>query len=249
MNPAVREWARLFNEGSYFEAHEALEAEWLRAAEPEKTFLKGLIHAAVALLQYRRGNGHGARVKYGSFRRYVDPYLPGRGGVDVADLLGEMDRFFAPLLALPEGSAPPAPPAAWPVVQIDDEEVSRAPVFEQQFYMILTARDLDETVAFYRDLLEMPQVHSWSGPTGRGSMLRAATGIVEVWSVPPDEQFSPPRGIGMAVQVPDVDSWHARLQEKGAAVPEAPADQPWGQRLFSLTDPNGVLVIFFSPVV
>jgi predicted metal-dependent hydrolase len=115
---ALREWAQRFNQRRYFEAHEVLEGPWLRAVEPEKSFLKGLIHAAVALYQYRRGNGHGARTKYRSCCRYLAGSLPERGGVDVEALLGEMDAFFAELLAQPEGTAPPPPKAPWPIVTV-----------------------------------------------------------------------------------------------------------------------------------
>lgn len=114
---ALGAWAELFNRGEYFEAHEVLEYPWLHAAEPEKTFLKGLIHAAVALYQYRRGNGHGARTKYCSCVRYLQPALPGFAGCDVAALLTELERFFSPLLSLPPGSPPPPPAAGWPRVR------------------------------------------------------------------------------------------------------------------------------------
>ncbi|HTE17815.1 MAG TPA: DUF309 domain-containing protein [Armatimonadota bacterium] len=113
---ALAAWAGLFNQGKYFEAHEVLEHAWLLAAEPDKTFLKGLIHAAVALYQYRRGNGHGARVKYGSCIGYLSGYHPRYAGVDVAELARQMDLFFAELVALPKGSAPPPPPSPWPRV-------------------------------------------------------------------------------------------------------------------------------------
>jgi uncharacterized protein len=115
---ALREWARLMNAGEYFEAHEALERPWLRAVEPDRTFLKGLIHAAVALYQYRRGNGHGARVKYASCLRYLAPYEPAYAEVEVAELLRQMRAFFAELAAAPPGSPPPPPPAPWPVVTL-----------------------------------------------------------------------------------------------------------------------------------
>jgi predicted metal-dependent hydrolase len=118
---AVREWRALVNRREYFAAHEALEGAWLRAAEPEKTFLKGLIHLAVALLHYQRGNGHGARVKYASAIRYLAA-LPADSGVDVPDLVAQMDRFFADLLALPPKSQPPEPRHPWPVARDGEKE-------------------------------------------------------------------------------------------------------------------------------
>ncbi|MBM3459655.1 MAG: DUF309 domain-containing protein [Armatimonadetes bacterium] len=111
---ALRRWAEMFNEQEFFEAHEILEAPWLAAQEPDKTFLKGLIHAAVALYQYRRGNGHGARAKTLSCIRYLSPYRPRYRGVAVADLLGDLQCFMAAHLRQPDGAPPPPPPGPWP---------------------------------------------------------------------------------------------------------------------------------------
>src|SRR5262245_60051669 len=99
----------LFNEGEYFESHEELEALWHQLREPEKTFVKGLIHAAVSLYQYGRGNSHGARVKAASCRRYLEPYLPGYEGLDLAGMLAALERFIAPLHAQPPAAPPPPP--------------------------------------------------------------------------------------------------------------------------------------------
>lgn len=110
---AVAEWAALFNAGRYFEAHEVLEHPWLHAREPEKTLLKGLIHAAVALYQYVRGNGHGARVKYASCTRYLTPYRTAFD-LDLDDLAAQMDCFFEELIRLPSGTPPPPPCCPWP---------------------------------------------------------------------------------------------------------------------------------------
>jgi hypothetical protein len=50
-----------FNAQKYFEAHEVWEELWLVAAEPEKTFLQGLIQVAAAFHHHARENARGAR--------------------------------------------------------------------------------------------------------------------------------------------------------------------------------------------
>lgn len=109
---AVEEWRRLFNRQDYYEAHEVAEELWHRAAEPEKTFLKGLIHAAVSLCHLQRGNAHGARVKHRSAVRYLSAYSPAFAGLDVEGLCRQMDVYLGPLHApdphLPEGAPPRA---------------------------------------------------------------------------------------------------------------------------------------------
>jgi len=54
------------------------------------------------------------------------------------------------------------------------------------------------------------------------------------------EQFVEPavNGAGCYLIVPDVDEWHSRLSAASLPV-TALADQPWGMREFTLTDPNG----------
>ena len=50
-----------FNAGRFFEAHESWEEVWLKAAEPERTHLQGLIQITAAFHHYRHGNLEGAR--------------------------------------------------------------------------------------------------------------------------------------------------------------------------------------------
>lgn len=116
-NAALAEWLRLLNEGRYFEAHEVLETPWLQAVEPQRSFLKGLIHVAVALLHYQRGNAHGARVKARSARRYLEPFVPAYAGIAVDDLLRQLAEQVSPLETLPRGAALPPPPRALRVLQ------------------------------------------------------------------------------------------------------------------------------------
>ena len=50
-----------FNTKEFFAAHETWEELWLAAAEPEKTFLQGIIQVAAALHHYTRNNPAGAQ--------------------------------------------------------------------------------------------------------------------------------------------------------------------------------------------
>src|ERR1700745_1691930 len=54
----------LFNEGRFFECHEAWEEIWKRSDGEAKLFYQGLIQAAVAILHAQRGNLEGARSLY-----------------------------------------------------------------------------------------------------------------------------------------------------------------------------------------
>src|SRR5450631_3122554 len=54
----------LFNEGKFFECHEAWEEVWKRSDGDEKLFYQGIIQAAVAILHAQRGNLTGAASLY-----------------------------------------------------------------------------------------------------------------------------------------------------------------------------------------
>ncbi|MEK7727114.1 MAG: DUF309 domain-containing protein [candidate division KSB1 bacterium] len=55
----MSEGLALFNAGEFWEAHEAWERIWRRHAEPWRFFIQGLIQAAAAHHQMRRGIHHG----------------------------------------------------------------------------------------------------------------------------------------------------------------------------------------------
>lgn len=59
----ARRAVELFNQGKFWEAHEALEQIWRSVADEEEAkVLQGLIQAAAALFHRERGNSHGVRV-------------------------------------------------------------------------------------------------------------------------------------------------------------------------------------------
>ena len=75
---------------AYFEAHEELEEEWREAPEPERDFLQGLVHVAVAWYQAGRGNRPGCERQLEKAARRLSPYWPEHRGVDVDRLLRQI---------------------------------------------------------------------------------------------------------------------------------------------------------------
>lgn len=51
----------------------------------------------------------------------------------------------------------------------------------------------------------------------------------------------------VAFGVADVDRWCTALKERGVAISREPADYPWGDREFSVHDPDGHVLIFHGP--
>jgi hypothetical protein len=101
--------AALADAGLYFEVHELLEPAWLRAAEPLRTALQGLIQVAVALHHLEHGNREGARSLLDEGRRK----LAATAGALPLDAGGWLAAVAAAAAALGRGDEPgPLPP--WP---------------------------------------------------------------------------------------------------------------------------------------
>jgi len=94
--------------GCYFEAHEKLEEAWRAAPPEERDFLQGLVHVAVAWYQAGRGKPVATASQLEKATRRLGPYAPVHRGVDVADVLAQVEAARA---RVAEGSLALDPPA------------------------------------------------------------------------------------------------------------------------------------------
>jgi uncharacterized protein len=79
----------------YFEAHEELEMAWRAAAAEERDFFQGLVHVAVAWYQAGRGRPVATASQLEKAARRLGPYAPAHRGVDVADVLAQVEAARA----------------------------------------------------------------------------------------------------------------------------------------------------------
>ncbi|MCC5635036.1 DUF309 domain-containing protein [Nostoc sp. CHAB 5844] len=86
-----------FNSGQFYACHDTLEALWIEANEPEKTFYQGILQIAVALYHLSNGNLRGAAILLGEgnnrLRRYPDSY----GGINVDELFSQSAELLTVL--------------------------------------------------------------------------------------------------------------------------------------------------------
>lgn len=115
---ALAEGVRLFNAGRFKEAHEQFEKGWLANEAGAANFHKGLVQVCICLHHATEGDQDGARKLYRGHRALLGEYLPSSHGLDVSQLLEQMQRHLRPLLqarpgerALPEGPPPTIRPA------------------------------------------------------------------------------------------------------------------------------------------
>src|ERR1700689_5656141 len=99
----------LFNEGRFFECHEAWEEIGKRSDGELKLFYQGLIQAAVAILHAQRGNLEGARSLYEKASAKLDSIPHEHMGLAVGELRLELRRFIE-VACRADGRALPNPP-------------------------------------------------------------------------------------------------------------------------------------------
>jgi catechol 2,3-dioxygenase-like lactoylglutathione lyase family enzyme len=94
-------------------------------------------------------------------------------------------------------------------------------------------RDIDVTVAFYRDLLGFDVVATMGEPKPFfGLVMREGAEIALA-------QNDDPQPVGCYVYVTGVDALHDRLTAAGAKITNPLTTQPWGNRDFVIADPDG----------
>ena len=96
MTRGLEQGIALFNSGSFWEAHEAWEADWMPDRKgPDSSFDKGLIQVAAGCLHSTRRNRRGAVNTWRSGANYLRPYLPAHRSVRLAPLVESVDGFLA----------------------------------------------------------------------------------------------------------------------------------------------------------
>jgi uncharacterized protein len=83
----------LFNSEEFFRAHEVWEELWLAEAEPERTFLQGLIQAAAAFHHYVRGNFSGAQSLLASAAVKLQRFPADHAGIASGKLRDQVVRW------------------------------------------------------------------------------------------------------------------------------------------------------------
>ncbi len=120
----------------------------------------------------------------------------------------------------------------------------------QEAFPILTVENMEAALGFYRDQLEFAETYRFpeeSDPVYVGLELgssRLGIGLdpkvvagEEVRSDDLDRPFD------LWVYADDCDAAIQRLRSGGVRIVEEPADQPWGERMARVRDPEGNRVI------
>ncbi|HEY9620351.1 MAG TPA: DUF309 domain-containing protein [Crinalium sp.] len=76
-----------FNRGEFYDCHDTLEAIWMEAMEPQKTFYQGILQVAVGLYHLGNHNWRGAVTLLGEGTNRLRRYQPDYADIDVDQFL------------------------------------------------------------------------------------------------------------------------------------------------------------------
>ena len=111
-------------------------------------------------------------------------------------------------------------------------------------FPIITTRDLDEALRFYRDLLGATVSYEFPGPDGEPAYVGLELGEAHLGiGRDPDAPPEPSARFSLWAYAEDCDAAVDRLRSAGVEIVEEPADQPWGERVARVRDPDGNLVL------
>jgi lactoylglutathione lyase len=119
-------------------------------------------------------------------------------------------------------------------------------------YAIVFVSDLDASICFYRDVLNLPlklanESYAEFATEGAKFSLFARGHLPELIGREAPAGAAPwPQG-EVAFLVDDVDAEHARLAGLGVDVLAPPTDRAWGERTLHVADPDGYVVELTRP--
>jgi predicted enzyme related to lactoylglutathione lyase len=122
-----------------------------------------------------------------------------------------------------------------------------------QLRLVVTAPDYEQALAFYRDVLGLPQRAAYSSPGGKVTILDAGHATLEL-ADPSHAAYVDDVEVGRSVaghirvafEVGDAAAATARLAAAGATVIAAPTATPWRSLNSRLQGPAGLQLTLFS---
>lgn len=120
---------------------------------------------------------------------------------------------------------------------------STASLRAQPLSISLTVKDLVKSHAWYTEVLgfTVERTYEREGKV-RGYALRAGDARIGIGQDDGAKGWDRIKGLGCSLQITTdqpVDDIAARVTAKGGSLVSAPADRPWGVRMFEVLDPDG----------
>jgi lactoylglutathione lyase len=115
-------------------------------------------------------------------------------------------------------------------------------------FPIITTANLGAALGFYRDLLGAEVNYEFPGPDGEPGYVALDLGGAHLGiGRDPAITAEPSPRCSLWVYTDDCDAAVERLRAGGVTIVDEPADQPWGERLARVLDPDGNVVLIGQP--
>jgi len=114
-----------------------------------------------------------------------------------------------------------------------------------ELFPVVATRDLDRALGFYRDLLGGTVSFEFKGPDGSPAYVGVDVGRshLGIGFVADPAEPPLPRPISLWIYVEDCDAVVGMMRRSGVPIREEPTDQPWGERVARVVDPDGNEVV------
>ena len=176
------------------------------------------------------------------------------GGFGFSDAMAaRLDEIDGSLVAIEhvevDGGA--APFDAW-LASGHPRETNGRPIHELR--VAVTAPDHEAAVAFYRDVLGLPQLADWTSPDGKVVVLdggRATLGLIDETQAAYVDRVEVGRRVAgqvrLALDVDDSATLAERVRMNGAVLlGKGPVETPWGDRNVRLSAPADLQLTLFT---
>ena len=125
----------------------------------------------------------------------------------------------------------------------EEQDPGLPPAIECISAITLVTHDMVRAVRFYRTLGFAVR---YGGEEASFTSLHAGSSYLNLIAQPAERQWS---WWGRVIfHVSDVDAFYSRALAMGLQPDTTPADAPWGERFFHLTDPDGHELSFARPL-
>jgi NAD(P)-dependent dehydrogenase (short-subunit alcohol dehydrogenase family) len=156
------------------------------------------------------------------------------------------------LLTLLAGDLPSGRYQARRLADTANDDIATAGVRELR--VALTVENFEQAAAVYRDGLRLPVVKEWSAPEGRGLILGAGRGTIELLDRADAEHTDAVEAgtrvagpVRLALEVPDVAQAAASLAAHGARALRDPVHTTWGNYTQRVQAPDGMQLSLYTP--
>lgn len=113
---------------------------------------------------------------------------------------------------------------------------------DDELFPIISTTDLQRSLGFYRDLLGGTVAFQFPDPDGAVVYVGVDIGRSHLGIGHDPDAAAGRATISLWVYTDDCDATIERLRPAGVPILEEPVDQPWGERVALVEDPDGIRV-------